>query len=265
MSLLDRIVETKRAEVAVLSRRTAELRGRAEGADHKTRDLVEALRRDAEVALLAEVKRRSPSAGWIREDAEPARVAAAYAHAGAAAVSVLTDADFFGGSLGDLERVREEVPLPVLRKDFIIDPVQIWEARAAGADGVLLIVRILDDARLRDLHVLATELTLDVLVEVHDERELERALAGDAHIVGVNNRDLSTFKTELGTTLRVAREVPPDRVLVAESGIRDAADVERLGAAGVDAVLVGETLMRSEDIGEAAAALARVPKAALRA
>lgn len=265
MNVLHRIVATKRGEVALLRRRAGELRDRAEGAEPSDRSLGGALRRPDTVALLAEVKRRSPSAGWIREDAEPHAIAEAYVEAGAAAISVLTDAEYFGGSLDDLERVRSAVALPVLRKDFVVDPLQLWEARGAGADAALLIVRILDDAMLRDLHALAHEIGLEVLVEVHDERELERALAAEARVVGVNNRDLSTFTTDLGITLRVAREVPSEIVLVAESGIRDAADVERLGASGVDAVLVGETLMRAPDIAEAAAPLAAVPKAAERA
>jgi indole-3-glycerol phosphate synthase len=264
MTILDEIVAGKREEVARLGPRRGELRAAAEAAP-ATRPFEAALRRGEEVALIAEVKRRSPSAGWIRRDLEPEAVARAYASAGAAAVSVLTDERYFGGSLEALRAVRAAVDIPVLRKDFIIDPVQVWEARAAGADAVLLIVRILEDQALADLVALCGELGLSALVEVHTREELERALRAGARVIGVNNRDLTTFRTTLEVSLELAPLVPPEGVLVAESGIHSPGDVDRLGLAGVDAVLVGESLMRSADVGRAAAALVgrrRRPRAA---
>jgi indole-3-glycerol phosphate synthase len=212
------------------------------------------------VTLLAEIKRRSPSAGEIRPDVDPVEVARAYRAGGAAALSVLTDEEFFGGRLDDLRQVRAAVDLPVLRKDFVLDPVQVWEARAAGADAILLIVRILDEARLRELYGVATALGMGVLVEVHDARELELALAMGARLIGVNNRDLDTFRTDLSLSFELAQRVPGEITLVAESGIRSSEEVRRLGDAGVDAVLVGESLMRQEDLGSAAAALVGHPR-----
>ncbi len=262
--MLDRIVETKREEVARLRPRMAQLRAAAE-AEPRPRPFEAALRRAGEVALIAEIKRRSPSAGWIRPQLSVEEVAGAYASAGASALSVLTDESYFGGSLDDLRAVRSTVDLPVLRKDFVIDALQLWEARAAGADAVLLIVRILDDERLAELHALATELGMGVLVEAHEESEVDRALAAGARIVGVNSRDLATFRTDLGVIFRLAGRIPADRVLVAESGIRTAVDVDRLGAAGASAVLVGESLMRAPDVAAAAAALVGRPRVAVAA
>lgn len=259
MSILERIVATKRDEVAELAPRRGELRARA--ADSApARGFAAALRRPGEVRLLAEVKRRSPSAGEIRAGADPVEVARAYEAGGAAAVSVLTDREYFGGDLECLRGVRAGVGLPVIRKDFLVDPAQLWEARAAGADAVLLIVRILDDALLAELLGLAAETGMDALVEVHDAGELTRALSAGARLVGVNNRDLGSFRTDLELSARLAPSVPGGVTLVAESGIRTAADVDRLGAAGVDAVLVGESLMRQDDLRAAAAALAGRPR-----
>ena len=252
--ILDRIVQVKRDEVAATAQRRAELVAEAKDAA-PARGFRAALSRPDRVRLLAEVKRRSPSAGEIRPGADPAEVARAYERAGAAAVSVLTDRQFFGGGLDALRAVRAAVSLPLIRKDFVIDPVQVWEARAGGADAILLIARILDDGALRDLHGLAVELGMDVLVEAHDEAEVERSLAAGATLLGVNNRDLDNFTTDLGLCVRLASIVPADVVYVAESGIRTADDVDRLGAAGVDAVLVGESLMRQPDLQAAAAAL----------
>jgi len=260
-SILERIVESKRAEVAALAAHGAELRAAAESAA-PPRAFEAALRAAVGVALIAEIKRRSPSAGAIRPELTVAEVARAYERAGASALSVLTDADYFGGALADLAAARAAVPLPVLRKDFVLDALQLWEARAAGADAVLLIVRILDDARLRALLAQATGLGMGVLVEVHDAPELERALAAGAAIVGVNNRDLATFRTDLDVVLGLAPRVPAGRVLVAESGIRTTADVDRLAEAGVDAILVGESLMRAGDVAAAAGALAARPRSA---
>lgn len=254
-------MDAKRAEVAALQKRAAALRAAAESAT-AVPSFEAALRGGSSVAVIAEVKRRSPSAGAIVADASAAEVAVAYEAAGVAAVSVLTDEAYFGGSLADLESVRGRVGLPLLRKDFTMDPVQIWEARAAGASAVLLIVRILTDAQLRDYRELAEELGLSALVEVHDEGELERALAAGARVVGVNNRDLATFETDLRTTVRLAPGVPPDVVLVGESGIGSASDVALLAGAGVHAVLVGEALMRAPSPSELARQLASVPRAA---
>lgn len=259
LGILDRIVTEKRREIAVLRTCAADLRARAADAP-PVRSLTAALRSPERVRLLAEVKRRSPSAGAIRAGADPAGVAAAYRSGGAAAVSVLTDREFFGGSLEDLRAVRAAVSLPVLRKDFVVDPLQLWEARGAGADGALLIVRILPDSALRELLALTAELGMDALVEAHDEAELERALAAGARLVGINHRDLATFRVDLGLAERVAPGLPDNITLVAESGIRTAADVQRLGAAGVHAVLVGEALMREDDPAGAAAALAAVAR-----
>jgi indole-3-glycerol phosphate synthase len=258
VSVLDAIVAAKAREAAALRARLSVLRERAEAAP-RPRGFAAALRRP-DVAVIAEVKRRSPSAGWIRRDADAAVVAQAYAGAGAAAVSVLTDAEFFGGDAGDLEAVRGAVAVPVLRKDFVLEEAQVWEARALGADAVLLIVRILEDARLRALRELAEGLGMGVLVEAHDASELERALNCGAAVVGVNARDLGTFRTDLTAVERLAAEVPAGVLLVAESGVRDGADVARLGDAGADAVLVGETLMRQEDPGAALAALTGWPR-----
>lgn len=257
--ILERIVASKRAEVEALRPQAEELRARAADAD-APRGFAAALRRPTEVRLLAEIKPRSPSAGEIRAGADAAEVARAYAEGGAAAISVLTDAEYFGGSLAALRRARAAVELPVLRKDFVVDALQLWEARAAGADAVLLIVRILADAALRELLGLAAELRLDALVEAHDAAEVERALAAGATLLGVNNRDLRSFRTDVSLSLELAPRLPAAATLVAESGIRSAEDVRRLGEAGVDAVLVGEALMRQDDWRAAAAALVGQPR-----
>ncbi len=261
MNILDRIVRTKRDEVAGLAPRLTSLRASAEAAV-EPRDFFGALAGGDTVSLIAEVKRRSPGAGAIRTGLDPAELARSYATSGASALSVLTDSDYFGGSLADLEAAREASGLPALRKDFTIDPVQVYEARAGGADAVLLIVRILDDDRLRDLHALAAELGMGVLVETHTRGEVDRALNAGARILGVNNRDLSTFTTDLSVTLELMEGIPRGVVLVSESGIRTPEDVDRLGAAGVDGILVGETLLRAEDPGVMAGRLANRPRAA---
>jgi indole-3-glycerol phosphate synthase len=223
------------------------------------RDLAGALRRPGAVTCIAEHKRRSPSAGWIREGSDAAEIAAAYAGAGAAAISMLTDEPFFGGNLEDLRRARAAVDIPILRKDFFVDPYQVVEARAAGADAILIIVAALGDREIAELLAAARGLGMQALVEVHDQFELERALVQGADIVGVNNRDLRTFTVDRELAIRLRGQVPADRVLVAESGIRDVADVARLRTAGVDAMLVGETLMRAPDPGAALAALLARP------
>lgn len=219
-----------------------------------TRSFIKALEAHAPVALIAEVKRRSPSRGWIQPDANPALVAAAYEEAGAAAISVLTDHRFFGGELAHLRQVQQVTSVPLLRKDFLLEPYQIYQSRVAGADAVLLIVAALERTLLAHLLTLTAELHLAALVEVHTERELAIALECGAAVIGINNRNLATFKTELATTERLAPLVPPEKWLVSESGIRGDADVARLRLAGIDAVLVGETLMRQRH-GEVAGAI----------
>lgn len=220
--------------------------------DTEPRTLAPALRAD-DVTIIAEIKRASPSKGLIAPNVPAAEVLRDYIKGGAAAISVLTDDTFFDGSIGDLKGAAYYMRclpprVPILRKDFIIDPFQIEESRAIGADAILLIVAALGRLSLETLYFVAKDLHgLDVLVEVHDERELETALDIGATLIGVNNRDLRTFEVDLATTERVARLVPPEVTLVGESGIRTRADVERLGRAGVHAVLVGETLMRAPD------------------
>ena len=243
-AILDRIVAGKRAEVERLRARRRDL-ARAADDGPPPRPVLEPLRRRAHVGVIAEVKRRSPGAGAIDPGLDPLRLSAEYEAGGAFAISVLTDATWFGGSLDDLRAVREARAVPVLRKDFVIDELQVTEARAAGADMVLLIVRILEPALLRDLRAMIHDLGMTALVEVHDEWEVEAALEAGAGLVGVNNRDLTVFETDLAVTERLARYVPGDVLLVSESGIRDGDDVARVAAAGADAVLVGEALVRS--------------------
>jgi indole-3-glycerol phosphate synthase len=259
--ILAAIVETKRGEVAALRPRASELE-RAAAAAPPPLDFAGALRAGGSVSLIAECKRRSPGAGAIRPELDPAQLTASYQGAGARALSVLTDQRYFGGSLLDLAAAREATTLPVLRKDFTLDPVQVFEARAAGADAILLIVRILDDAALVELAALAAELGMAALVEAHEAEEVARALAAGAGVLGINNRDLATFATDLDTTVRLLRDVPESVVVVSESGIRTASDVETLAAAGVDAILVGETLLKAPDPASAAADLARVRRGA---
>ena len=259
-TFLDRIVAQKRREVA--ERRASHPYAQIE---RDARSQAPALDFAAALAapgmrLIAEVKGASPSKGVLIEPFEPAAIAADYLAAGADAISVLTDEPFFRGSLDHLRAVKElstraTPPRPVLRKDFLLDAYQVAEARAAGADAVLLIVAMLDDAALRELGAAARDYGMAALVEVHDERELERALGAGARIVGINNRNLHTFEVDLATTERLAPRVPEGVLIVGESGIHGADDVRRLEAAGVDAILVGESLVRSADRRAAIAAL----------
>lgn len=212
--------------------------------------LVSALRRNA-INIIAEIKRRSPSKGVIRENFDPVKIARNYSDNGASAISCLTEEDFFDGSLDHLRRVREIAPLPLLRKDFIFDEYQIYEAASAGADAVLLIAAMLDGPRLDDLLQTAYSLGLDALVEIHDREELEKALCHDVRLLGINNRNLRTFETTLDTSLRLAADLPKEITLVSESGIRTRTDIERLRDAGFHAFLIGEELMRAEDEGKA--------------
>jgi indole-3-glycerol phosphate synthase len=263
VSILDKIVEEKKREVAKLPARiiaAGDLRDLMLERD-EPRDFFSALQKPklGSVALIAEVKKASPSAGVICKDFDPVRIAKEYEAAGASCLSVLTDENFFQGSLDYLRQIRATVKLPLLRKDFIIDERQILEAIEWGADAILLIVAILTDEQLKKFHSLATDAGLSVLVEVHDEAELDRALAIGAKLIGVNNRDLKTFKVDLGTTERLAARIengrskmakthPSSPLLVAESGIHTHADVARLAACGAKAILVGESLVKHGDI-----------------
>ena len=246
--MLDRIVEATREEVA----RRREITSLAEleaalGVREEPRPFQEALTRPG-ISIIAEHKRRSPSAGVIREGAEVADVVRAYERGGAAALSILTEPLHFGGSLDDLRAARAATHLPVLRKDFIVDPYQLYEAAAAGADAVLLIVAALKPRRLAELHEEARALDLDVLVEVHDDDELERALEVDAAIIGINNRDLTDFTVDVQRTYELLTDIPAGKTVVSESGIGTRDQMDELERVGVDAVLVGEALMRADDV-----------------
>lgn len=263
-NILQTILETKRKEVADLTRQRPleawkELALEAEPARNFYSAITSKPRR--KVNLIAEVKKASPSAGVICEDFDPVAIARAYQRGGASAISVLTDRDYFQGSLEYLRQVKEAVDLPVLRKDFLIDPVQIYEARWAGADAVLLIAAAMEPGRLLDLMILATELRMTCLIEVHGADEILsfRSAVGfplpKYGLLGINNRDLTTFEVDLGTTLRLAELAGTAVPIVSESGIKTAADIKRLAGAGVQGVLVGETLMRSGDLTEGIEAL----------
>lgn len=251
MTILDEILVRKREEVAEARRLVppAEMARRAQRRTEPTRGFRDALTSGEAPHVIAEIKRRSPSRGEIRPDFDPGACARSYAAGGAAALSVLTDGPGFGGQLSHLAAAHTQCPLPVLRKDFVVEAYQIDEARAAGADAVLLIVAALSPDLLAALQSRARALGLDVLVEVHGEAELDVALAAGATLVGINNRDLRNFSVDLGVTERLAPRVPPGSIVVAESGIFTGADVRRLQAAGAGAFLVGESLMREPDPG----------------
>ena len=253
--ILERILKTKREEVAAAQQRQslAKMCSRVGDLEDQPRGFARALRAMAEsggTALIAEVKKGSPSKGIIRHDFDPLEIAEAYQQGGATCLSVLTDEKFFHGHLRYLGLIREQVSLPLLRKDFIIDPYQVYEARVAGADAILLIAAALNDQQLKELAQLAAELRLDTLLEVHDETELERALRLPVDLIGINNRDLKTFKTDLGVTEKLATMIPARQLAVAESGIDSRQDIERLKNAGAGAFLIGESLMREANIAE---------------
>lgn len=252
ISILDEIVSSKRREVAAARQRMPleEMEDQAAAAP-PVRDFRAALAGPGPIQLIAEVKKASPSAQVIRADFDPVGIARTYQAHGAACLSVLTDAPYFQGHLSYLARVRASVAIPLLRKDFLIDEYQVVEARLAGADAILLIAEILDDDTMARLLQRARSLGMAALVEFHEEANLPRVLAAGADLVGINNRDLRRFVTDLELTLRLRDKIPPDVVLVSESGIRTRADVERLQSAGVSAILVGEALMRADDIGQA--------------
>jgi len=255
-SVLDKIVATKWSEIAdaKAARPVSELHKAIELAP-PVRNFFEALAAPGPIRLIAEVKKASPSKGLIRADFHPVEIGHIYEAHGASCLSVLTDEQYFQGHLDYLRQVRAAVSLPVLRKDFILDSYQVLEARAAGADAVLLIAECLDDCNLRKLHNEIVALGMTPLVEIYDAENLQRVFDAGATLIGVNNRDLRTFEVDLDHTLRLRNRIPDECVLVSESGIRNHADVARLTAAGVDAILVGETLMASPDIGAAVDAL----------
>ena len=257
--ILDKIVAVKREEVAAAKKRVS-LEAMREDALGRvlTRDFEGALRAKiaaGRAAVIAEIKKASPSKGVLRPDFIPADIAQSYAEHGAACLSVLTDRQFFQGQPDYLKQARAACDLPVLRKDFLVDPYQVYESRVMGADCILLIAACLSDAQMAELEAIARSLDMAVLVEVHDREELQRALKLRTRLVGINNRDLRTFEVSLDTTLGMLPEVPADRLLVTESGILQREDVQRMRAAGVHAFLVGEAFMRAEEPGEALAAL----------
>jgi indole-3-glycerol phosphate synthase len=251
-TILDDIVAAKRKEVEEAKVRTpaGELRHLADDAPPPL-DFLGALSHGPPIRLIAEVKKASPSAGVIREDFDPVRIAQIYRDHGASCISVLTDRPFFQGDLEYLRQIRRAVDLPLLRKDFIIDRYQVLDARAAGADAVLLIAECLDDDALAELHGAIEELGMTALVELYQPENLRRVLDAGVRLVGINNRDLHTFHTDLGHCIRLRKQVPAGRIVVGESGIRTRRDVLELQSAGLHAMLVGETLMAQPDIGKA--------------
>jgi indole-3-glycerol phosphate synthase len=251
-TILDQIVATKLQEIAAAKARRPEAELRAAVRDAPpVRSFWNALAADGPIKLIAEVKKASPSKGVIRADFDPVAIARIYAESGATCISVLTDEAYFQGNLAYLTAIRQAVSIPLLRKDFILDPYQMWEARVAGADAVLLIAECLDDCRLRSLHNQALELELTPLVEIHDVENLIRVLEAGATLIGINNRDLRTFVTDLDHTIQLRPQIPAGCIVVGESGIHHRSDVEHLEQAGVEAMLVGESLMAQPDIGAA--------------
>jgi indole-3-glycerol phosphate synthase len=262
MSILDEIVISKRVEVAAAKRERPRENLEAELASAlPLRDFRAAVADPGPIRLIAEVKKASPSAQTIRADFDPVSVALTYQTHGATCLSVLTDLPYFQGDLEHLRQIRQAATIPILRKDFVIDDYQIVEARLAGADAVLLIAEILDEKSIDRLLKLARQLGMAVLLEFHDPANLPRVLASGTDLIGINNRDLTHFGSDIEHTLRLRDKIPPEYVVVSESGIRTRQDVERLRAAGIAAILVGESLMRAPNIGEAVEALLGLPRA----
>jgi indole-3-glycerol phosphate synthase len=257
--ILQKIAAYKRDEIAAAKRArpfgAVEREAKAAAAPRGFLGAIQRRLASGDYALIAEIKKASPSRGLIRQDFDPARLAKAYQDGGASCLSVLTDRPSFAGSLDDLRRARAASSLPVLRKDFMYDPYQVAEARAHGADCILIIMAAIDDACAAELEAAAHALAMDVLMEVHDESELQRALRLKSQLIGINNRDLKTFQTTLATCERLASLIPPDRVIVGESGIFSQQDLARLAKAGISTFLVGESLMRQSDVAVATRAL----------
>lgn len=250
-NVLNKIVDYKRDEIAA-AKIARPLAGLLDSIDQAppVRDFLGSLKAHQPMGLIAEVKRASPSAGLIREDFDPVEIATCYESNGAACISVLTDEHFFQGSLEYLRQVRANVGIPVLRKDFILDPYQVYEARSVGADAILLIAECLTDSELHDLNELAHKLGMQTLVEVYDPENIDRVLQLNPPLIGVNNRNLQTFETSLDHTITLRKQIPAEILLVGESGIHTREDVLKLQSSGAHAILVGESLMRSEDIGQ---------------
>ena len=248
--ILDAIIENKKIEVEK-SKGLLPLESLISGIGkaQPPRDFYKAIDHGGELRIIAEVKKASPSKGVLRDDFDPVKIALSYANAGASALSVLTDEKFFSGSLSYLREIREAVDIPLLRKDFIIDPYQVYEARLYGADAVLLIVSALGQDVLRELLRLTHSLGMNAVVEVHDDNELARALDAESRIIGINNRDLRTFEVDLGVSVRLSRKVPDGVLAIAESGIASGGDIKKLRNKGVHAFLIGETFMKAPDPG----------------
>ncbi len=249
--ILDKIIENKRSEVerTKKSKPLDSLKSELQNID-STKGFYECISPDGSTKVIAEIKRASPSKGVLRSDFDPVEISKSYASGGASAISVLTDSRFFKGTLNHLRNVRSSVEIPLLRKDFIIDPYQVYESRFYGADAILLIVAALDSTILRELLELAHSLEMDALVEIHDERELDKAIEAGSKIIGINNRDLKTFDVSLETSLRLCRLIPSEKIIISESGIGSIEDIKRLRSAGISVLLIGETFMRAPKPGE---------------
>jgi indole-3-glycerol phosphate synthase len=258
-SRIENLISATRGEVAQRKRETpvAELEKLIASSSHEGKPFAEALVRPG-LSVIAEHKRRSPSAGAIREGSEVSEIVQAYERGGAAALSILTEEQNFGGSLADLDAARAATGLPILAKNFHMEPYQLYESAAHGADAILIVVASVETDQLRSLHDEARALDLDAIIEVHNEEELEQALEIDSEVIGINNRDLATFKIDVETTFELMADIPTGITVVAESGIANRDQIERLSDAGIDAVLIGEALMRSDDIEEACKRFTRV-------
>jgi indole-3-glycerol phosphate synthase len=249
--ILDKIIENKRSEVERTKKSIPLdfLKSELQNLDN-TKGFYDSISPDGSIKVIAEIKRASPSKGVLRSDFNPVEISKSYASGGASAISVLTDSRFFKGSLEHLKDIRSSVEIPLLRKDFIIDPYQIYESRFYGADAILLIVAALESTILRELLELAHSLDMDAIVEIHDQRELDKAIEAGSKIIGINNRDLRTFAVSLETSLRLCRLIPREKIIISESGIGSSEDIKRLRAAGISVLLIGETFMRAHSPGE---------------